>query len=105
MNFRNFIFVTFPAYFDSTGVKQTDYGDVSERKQLREKLQCKSFRWYLENIYPESQMPLDYYSLGEVRPVHLHWEFLMLIIVTFSAIFRLTCETSHCERSIDVNTC
>ena len=21
---------------------------------------------YLENIYPESQMPLDYYSLGEV---------------------------------------
>ncbi len=24
------------------------------------------FRWYLENIYPESQMPLDYFSLGEV---------------------------------------
>lgn len=48
------------------GVKQTDFGDVTERKQLREKLQCKSFRWYLENIYPESQMPLDYYSLGEV---------------------------------------
>ena len=42
-------------------------GDVSERLELRSKLQCKSFRWYLENVYPESQMPLDYYYLGEVR--------------------------------------
>jgi len=49
-----------------SGVKQTDYGDVSERRKLRERLQCKSFRWYLETIYPESQMPVDYFSLGEV---------------------------------------
>ena len=48
------------------GVRQTDYGDISERKSLRERLKCKSFRWYLEHIYPESQMPLDYFSLGEV---------------------------------------
>ncbi|ESO82204.1 hypothetical protein LOTGIDRAFT_207460 [Lottia gigantea] len=52
-------------YKINPGVKNTAYGDVSARKNLRKKLECKSFRWYLENIYPESQMPLDFYSLGE----------------------------------------
>jgi polypeptide N-acetylgalactosaminyltransferase len=54
-------------YKINPGVRNTDFGDVSERKALRERLKCKSFRWYLENIYPESQMPLDYFSLGEIR--------------------------------------
>ena len=44
----------------------TEVGDVSDRKALRERLKCKSFHWYLENIYPESQMPVDYISVGEV---------------------------------------
>ncbi|XP_057368291.1 polypeptide N-acetylgalactosaminyltransferase 5-like isoform X2 [Daphnia carinata] len=49
------------------GARSVEVGDVSSRRALRKKLNCKSFRWYLENVYPESQMPLDYFFLGEIR--------------------------------------
>ncbi|XP_056108212.1 polypeptide N-acetylgalactosaminyltransferase 13 isoform X1 [Rhinichthys klamathensis goyatoka] len=56
-------------YIISPGVVRVDYGDVSSRKALRETLKCKHFSWYLENIYPDSQIPRRYYSLGEIRNV------------------------------------
>ncbi|ETE65581.1 Polypeptide N-acetylgalactosaminyltransferase 13, partial [Ophiophagus hannah] len=56
-------------YFEEIGVVKVDYGDLSVRKALRENLKCKPFSWYLENVYPDSQIPRRYYSLGEIRNV------------------------------------
>ncbi|VDN07791.1 unnamed protein product [Thelazia callipaeda] len=44
-------------------------GDLTERRILRENLQCKTFRWYLENIYPESTIPINFVSLGQIKNV------------------------------------
>uniref|UniRef100_A0AAR2LF70 Polypeptide N-acetylgalactosaminyltransferase n=1 Tax=Pygocentrus nattereri TaxID=42514 RepID=A0AAR2LF70_PYGNA len=34
-----------------------DVGNLTAQIQLREKLKCKSFKWYLDNVYPELEAP------------------------------------------------
>uniref|UniRef100_UPI003AAD19A4 polypeptide N-acetylgalactosaminyltransferase 11 n=1 Tax=Centroberyx gerrardi TaxID=166262 RepID=UPI003AAD19A4 len=36
-------------------LRERGYGDISERVALRRRLQCRSFHWYLDTIYPEMQ--------------------------------------------------
>jgi len=46
---------------------QSVYGDIADRIQLRSKLQCESFQWYLKNVFPELFIPNDALAFGEVR--------------------------------------
>lgn len=43
-----------------------DYGDISERVALRKSLNCKSFEWYLNNVYPEMRRYNNTVFYGEV---------------------------------------
>ncbi|CAF1111426.1 unnamed protein product [Adineta ricciae] len=59
--YKDFVYAIMPE------LKNVDAGDVSERLELRKRLQCKDFRWYLQNIYPESSMPVDFHHVGALR--------------------------------------
>ncbi|PIK35507.1 putative polypeptide N-acetylgalactosaminyltransferase 1-like, partial [Apostichopus japonicus] len=56
-------------YKINPGVRNTEYGDVTQRKELRKDLQCHTFEWYLENVYPESQFRLAFENIGEIRNI------------------------------------
>ena len=60
---------------DIRSMTQGDYGDVSGRKKLRENLGYKSFKWYLDNIFPELFIPGDAVASGEVIVLFLRRAF------------------------------
>ncbi|KAJ8350720.1 hypothetical protein SKAU_G00258500 [Synaphobranchus kaupii] len=43
--------------------RERSFGDISKRVEFRDRLQCKSFSWYLKNVYPEVFMP-------DLKPVY-----------------------------------
>jgi len=49
-----------------------EFGDVSSRKELREKLKCKTFKWYLDTVFPELFIPGESAAQGEIRNIHFH---------------------------------
>ncbi|XP_046378158.2 polypeptide N-acetylgalactosaminyltransferase 5-like [Haliotis rufescens] len=45
-----------------------NYGDITDRQKLRERLHCHNFRWYIKNIYPECPI-VKVLNAGEIRSV------------------------------------
>ncbi|VCW78046.1 unnamed protein product [Gulo gulo] len=41
------------------GLKSVAYGNISERAELRKRLGCKPFQWYLDNVFPELETSKD----------------------------------------------
>lgn len=54
-------------YYQRTGLNATGFGDISDRLKLKKDLGCKSFKWYLDNIYPEQYDPSLTVRQGHVR--------------------------------------
>ncbi|XP_071833379.1 polypeptide N-acetylgalactosaminyltransferase 2-like [Apostichopus japonicus] len=50
-DFKQFYYAAVPSS------RNVPFGNIQSRVELRETLQCKPFKWYLENVYPELRIP------------------------------------------------
>ncbi|XP_051908112.1 polypeptide N-acetylgalactosaminyltransferase 14 isoform X2 [Hippocampus zosterae] len=64
-DFRLFYYSARPA------ARGKSYGDIGGRLELRRKLKCKPFKWYLEHVYPQLKVPDDSdWQYGPIRQRH-----------------------------------
>ncbi|XP_053576216.1 polypeptide N-acetylgalactosaminyltransferase 18 [Bombina bombina] len=62
--FKSHVYMAWNIPQEDSGI---DIGDISDRKALRKKLQCKTFRWYLVTVYPQMRTYSDVIAYGTLR--------------------------------------
>nr|XP_054588611.1 polypeptide N-acetylgalactosaminyltransferase 2 isoform X1 [Nothobranchius furzeri] len=49
--FKNFYYAAVPS------ARNVPYGNIQSRLEMKKRIGCKPFKWYLENVYPELRVP------------------------------------------------
>ncbi|XP_023680315.1 polypeptide N-acetylgalactosaminyltransferase 18-like isoform X3 [Paramormyrops kingsleyae] len=63
-DFKSHVYMAWNIPQEDSGI---NIGDVSERKALRKRLQCRTFQWYLENVYPEMRVYTSTVAYGVLQ--------------------------------------
>lgn len=58
-------------YFKLNPRASQEVVDVKSRRQLRSDLQCKTFQWYLDEIWPENFFPSETRFFGKIKHQNL----------------------------------
>lgn len=62
--YKSHVYMAWNVPLQNSGI---DIGDISERKALRSRLQCRPFTWFLSNIYPELRSYSDTVAYGVLK--------------------------------------
>ena len=68
-NLYNFQHADFYFKLNNRARQEAKSQDVSARRQLRHDLKCKTFQWYLDNVWPENFMPSRNRFFGKMKHV------------------------------------